>query len=120
MNNYRAQFEEKNMDIKKDGTDNLGSSHRSHTLWSIEPHGNGYALYSGRGPMQHGMNLVLFSEPDSNWEATKRLIEQAPVMVRALKAIVNHQDMMGGGLAKMSTTRHIAAKAILDATGEVV
>ena len=99
---------------------NCGSSHGSHTSWSIEPHGNGYALYSGRGPMQHGMNLVYLSEPDSNWEATKRLIESVPVMVRALKAIVNHQDMMGGGLAKMSTTRHIAAKAILDATGEVV
>jgi len=27
---------------------------------------------------------------------------------------------MGGELSKMSTTRHIAAKAILDATGEVV
>ena len=88
--------------------------------WTIEPHGNGYALYSGRGPMAHGMNLVYMSEPDSNWEATKRLIESVPAMVRALKAIVNHQDMMGGELAKMSTTRHIAAKAIMDATGEVV
>jgi hypothetical protein len=88
--------------------------------WTIETHGNGYVLYSGCGPMSYGMNLVYMSEPDSNWESTKRLIESVPAMVRALKAIVNHQDMMGGELAKMSTTRHIAAKAILDATGEVV
>jgi hypothetical protein len=53
-------------------------------------------------------------------DANGRLIAAAPTMVRALKAIVNHQDMMGGELSKMSTTRHIAAKAILDATGEVV
>ena len=96
-----------------------------HTLssqweWTIEEHGKGYALYSGRGPMTHGMNLVYMTEPDASWETTKRLIESVPAMVRALKAIVNHQDMMGGELAKMSTTRHIAAKAILDATGEVV
>jgi hypothetical protein len=87
--------------------------------WTIEEHGKGYALYSGRGPMTHGMNLVYMSEPDSNWQATKRLIESVPSMVRALKAIVNHQDMIGGELAKMSTTRHIAAQAVRHATGEV-
>ena len=91
-----------------------------HTSWTIEPHGNGFALYSGRGPMQHGMNLVYMSEPDSNWEATKRIIEAAPQMLQALRTIVKHHDMMGGSLASMSTTRNIAALGIEKATGEIV
>ena len=41
-------------------------------------------------------------------------------LIEALKAIVKHQDIVGGGMAKHSSTRHIAAKAIFEATGETV
>lgn len=93
-------------------------SHCSRAAWSIERHGTGYALYSGRGPMQHGMNLVYLSEPDSNWEATKRLIEQAPAMLDALREVIAALDKSPthGGY----TARPIAAEAIKKATGEVV
>ena len=57
--------------------------------WTIEPHGNGYALYSGRTADRHGMNLVYLSEPDCNWGKTKALIEQAPRMLNLLKQLVD-------------------------------
>ena len=88
--------------------------------WTIEPHGKGFALYSGRDDMRHGMNLVHLSEPDSNWEKTKALIEAAPIMLEALRQIVRHQDIIGGSMASVSPTRHIAAQAIQHATGEQV
>ena len=56
--------------------------------WTIEPHGDGYALYSGRDDMHHGMNLVYLSEPDANWEQTKALIEAAPDMLKALERVL--------------------------------
>jgi hypothetical protein len=99
---------------------NTNESLESAAMWTIEPHGNGYALYLGRGTMRHGMNLVYLSEPDSSWEATKRLIEAAPTMLNALRRIVRHQDLIGGSMASMSSTRHIAAQAIQHATGEAV
>lgn len=62
--------------------------------WTIEPHGNGYALYAGRDKgdeygfnATHGMNLVYLSEPDANWEKTKALIEAVPEMLSALEEI---------------------------------
>ena len=57
--------------------------------WTIEPHGNGFALYAGRTADRHGMNLVYLSEPDCNWEQTKALIEQAPRMLNLLKQLVD-------------------------------
>ena len=60
--------------------------------WTIEPHGKGFALYSGRDDMRHGMNLVYLSEPDGNWEKTKALIEAAPVMLEALEVAVEYFD----------------------------
>ena len=67
--------------------------------WTIEPHGNGYALYSGRGPMTHGMNLVYMSEPDRNWESTKRLIEAAPDLLAACQAFLEADNQCGANLA---------------------
>lgn len=66
-------------------------SERSYTPgpWTIEPHGKGFALYSGRDAMHHGMNLVCLSEPDSNWEANARLIAAAPEMFELLETIEN-------------------------------
>jgi hypothetical protein len=46
--------------------------------------------------------------------------EKTAVMLKALKAIVQHQDIAGGSMAKLSTTRFIAADAIKKTTGEVV
>lgn len=82
------------------------------TKWTIEPHGDGYALYSGRGPMQHGMNLLHMSEPDQSWETTKRLIEAAPNMLQALRDIANHQKQAAGSMATLSTTYLLAIRAI--------
>jgi hypothetical protein len=53
-------------------------------LWTIEGHGDGFALYQGRTPQRHGLNLVHLSEPDANWESTKKLIEAAPVLLESL------------------------------------
>lgn len=36
--------------------------------YTIEPHGEGYALYYGRCPHRHGYNLVNMVEPAFNFE----------------------------------------------------
>ena len=41
-------------------------------------------------------------------------------LIEALEAIVKHQDIVGGSMAKHSSTRHIAAKAIYETTGRMV
>jgi hypothetical protein len=53
-------------------------------------------------------------------DANGRLIAAAPMMLAALRRIVKHQDLIGGSMASVSSTRHIAAQAIQHATGEVV
>lgn len=45
--------------------------------WTIEEHGNGYALYSGRTGMQHGLNLLFLSDPDWNWNNNREFILKA-------------------------------------------
>ena len=52
--------------------------------------------------------------------ANAKLIAAAPMMLEALRRIVRHQDYIGGSMASISSTRHIAAQAIQHATGEVV
>lgn len=64
------------------------TSQNTASPWTIEPHGSGFALYSGRSANRHGMNLVYMSEPDCNWNGTKALIEQAPRMLNLLKQLV--------------------------------
>ena len=49
-----------------------------------------------------------------------KLIAAAPMMLKALRRIVWHQDVIGGSMASVSSTRHIAAQAIQHATGEQV
>ena len=63
------------------------------------------------------VELSLFSE---NAEADAKLIAAAPTMLEALRRIVRHQDIIGGSMASVSSTRHIAAQAIKHATGEQV
>lgn len=53
-------------------------------------------------------------------DANGRLIAAAPMLLAALRRIVRHQDLIGGAIASVSSTRHIAAQAIRHATGEVV
>lgn len=81
--------------MKKDENGNSGSQDSvvHTTKWTIEPHGNGFALYSGRGPMSHGMNRVYLSEPDGNWEVTKRMIEAAPDMMRVVQRFATTEWM---------------------------
>lgn len=38
------------------------------TQYSIEPHGEGYALYYDRCPHRHGYNLINMTEPAYNFE----------------------------------------------------
>ena len=76
--------------------------------WTIEPHGKGFALYAGRGNMQHGLNLVHLSEPDCNWEATKRLIEAVPQMLAACQAFVAAENQCGANLAFVMAQEAIA------------
>jgi len=52
--------------------------------------------------------------------ANAKLIAAAPTRLNALRRIVRHQDLIGGSMASMSSTRHIAAQAIQHATGETV
>ena len=52
--------------------------------------------------------------------ANAKLIAASPMMLEALRRIVRHQDLIGGSMASISSTRHIAAQAIQHATGEVV
>lgn len=33
--------------------------------WTWEPHGEGFALYSGRSPLQHGFNVLSAAEADA-------------------------------------------------------
>lgn len=90
------------------------------SVWTIEPHGNGYALYSGRGPMSHGLKLVHMSEPDGNWEATKRLIEAAPELAEALRILYDFQN--GPPLEKYRTQWTQAmelARSALDRAGKL-
>jgi hypothetical protein len=53
-----------------------------------------------------------------NEDANAKLIAAAPMMLKALRQIVRHQDYIGGSMASMSSTRHIAAQAIQHAIGE--
>jgi hypothetical protein len=55
--------------------------------WSIEPHGNGFALYSDRSGVAHGLNLVNMIEPDKNFKANAHLIVAAPDMYETLNTI---------------------------------
>jgi hypothetical protein len=52
--------------------------------------------------------------------ANAKAMAAVPMMLNALRRIVRHQDYIGGSMASMSSTRHIAAQAIQHATGEVV
>jgi hypothetical protein len=45
--------------------------------FSIEKHGDGYALYKGRSSISHGLNLCHLSDFDHNGEETRKFIESA-------------------------------------------
>ena len=62
----------------------------------------------------------VFHMPIKESTANAKLIAAAPTMLNALRRIVRYQDLIGGSMASMSSTRHIAAQAIQPATGETV
>lgn len=66
--------------------------------WSIEPHGDGFALYAGRSGVAHGLNLFNIKEVDKNFEANAALIAAAPEMYEMLKHVLGSPycvDMTG-------------------------
>lgn len=85
--------------------------------WTIEPHGKGFALYSGRDDMRHGMNLVYLSEPDANWPKVKALIEAAPDLLEALERILEQSDD-DWMISEWSELRKAGREAIKKARGE--
>lgn len=52
--------------------------------WSIERHGPGMTLYSGRDDHRHGLNLVSLIEFDWNGKNLITFLEKAPEDVHAL------------------------------------
>lgn len=86
---------------------------------SIEEHGKGWVLYSGRKHMgkelfghpmlaEHGLNLLYLMEPDRHWPQLKRFLENAHRDI--LKLIEHHRDT----IVALST-----AKADLTIIGEL-
>lgn len=65
------------------------------------------------------VGIVKF-DMDRTLLADAKLMAAAPMMLQALRRIVQHQDIIGGSMASVSSTRHIAAQAIQHATGEQV
>ena len=67
---------------------------------TIEPHGDGEVLYSGRDDTHHGLNLVYLKEPAYNFtEETKRCIASAPetlksiiYFIKAVESADKHND----------------------------
>lgn len=53
--------------------------------WKIEKHGDAHALFAYQAPNSHGANLMYIKKYDRNFEANKRLIEQAPKLYEELK-----------------------------------
>lgn len=45
--------------------------------WSIEPHGDGEVLYSGRSGHRHGLNIVYLNDPSYQWPAFREAISHA-------------------------------------------
>jgi len=63
---------------------------------------------------------LVYGIKDEDCKANASLIAAAPTMLNALRQILRHQDLIGGSMASMSSTRHIAAQAIQHATGEII
>jgi hypothetical protein len=83
--------------------------------WKWEKHGDGWALYSGRGPMTHGLNLLTVSQGpfDWNWEHNMRLIAAAPDLLDACRAVLAVRENQSPVPARVK-----AATAIRRATEE--
>jgi hypothetical protein len=53
---------------------------------TIEPHGKGEAIYVGRGPNTHGLNVAHVSDPAYQWPDVARYIEAATTALPGLIA----------------------------------
>jgi hypothetical protein len=84
--------------------------------WTIEEHGKGYALYSGRDGMHHGLNLMFISEWDQNFTANARLIAAAPKLLEIANRLIKFDNK--GELDRLIPyTMKLAKEAIQEATG---
>ncbi len=62
------------------------------TKWTIEPHGNGFALYAGRDNEHHGLKVLEIIDPDPKyWAAVKVRIEAANDLYSALEELHQFQ-----------------------------
>lgn len=80
--------------------------------WRLDPWNGWLVSAEDVGIVKFDMNRTLLADA--------KLMAAAPVMLSALRRIVQHQDVIGGSMASISSTRHIAAQAIQYATGEQV
>ena len=60
--------------------------------WSVEPHGDGHALYAGRDNEHHGLRLLNITDGDRNIIANCTLIHAAPDLYAALQAVLRVAD----------------------------
>jgi hypothetical protein len=56
--------------------------------WSVEAHGKGLGLYSGRDSNHHGLRLLNIEDGNQNLRANINLIVAAPDLLAACKAVL--------------------------------
>lgn len=78
--------------------------------FTIEPHGDGFALYDGRDNEHHGYRLCNLNDFDSNGKYTRGSIMAA---FTALEELANLKNDVSDGLS------HISSDKILKMYGEV-
>ncbi len=78
--------------------------------WTIEPHGDGYALYVGRDEQSHGWRILNISDVDKTaWPAVKKLIEKIPLAVEAMDGLPGLLREAGQELATTDSVPDIRA-----------
>jgi hypothetical protein len=90
-------------DQSESTTDSKSLANRLHGIY-VMPVDDGAGLLNGSNEFTRQFDDL----PPINEEAAKR-IER---LEAALEAIIKHQDVIGGGLAKHSTTKLIAERAL--------
>mgnify|MGYP003151255461 CR=1 FL=1 len=55
--------------------------------FTVEEHGQGYALYNDRGPNRHGYNLCLLTEFDQSGPKIRAAIEAIPDLIAEVREL---------------------------------